>query len=114
MKVIVYRFFLVSLTTKDIFIHFLEEKTMASKRQLKQRINLICDELFAECVAASLYGQNRESAEALIYSTIKMRNNFIRRISHPEPGLPAKTYYKDLKEKFTSQASELLDQLNNF
>lgn len=87
---------------------------MASKRLLKQKIDLICEGLFAECVAASLYGQNRESAEALIYSTIKMRNNFIRRISHPEPGMAAKTYYKDLREKFAAQASELLDQINNF
>lgn len=87
---------------------------MASKRLLKQRIDLICEELFAECVASSLYGQNRESAEALIYSTIKMRNNFIRRISHPEPGMAAKIYYKDLREKFAAQASELLDQINNF
>jgi hypothetical protein len=114
MKVIVYRFFLVTLTTKEIIIILLEEKTMASKRQLKQRIDLICEELFAECIAASLYGQNRDSAEALIYSTIKMRNNYIRRVSHPEPGMSAKVYYKDLKEKFAAQASEILDQLNNF
>ncbi len=87
---------------------------MASKRHLKQTINLICEELFAECVAASLYGQNRESAEALVWSTLKMRNNYIRRVSHPEPGMPAKVYYKDLKEKFSAQVSELLDQLQNF
>ncbi len=87
---------------------------MASKRVLKQTINLISEELFAECVAASLYGQNRDSAESLIFSTIKMRNNYIRRISHPEPGLPAKVYYKDLREKFAAEASEILDQLNNF
>ena len=87
---------------------------MASKRHLKQTINLICEELFAECVAASLYGQNRESAEALVWSTLKMRDNYIRRVSHPEPGMPAKVYYKDLKEKFSAQVSELLDQLQNF
>ena len=114
MKVIVYRFFLVSLTSKDVNNHLLEEKTMASKRLLKQKINVISEELFAECVAASLYGQNRDSAEALIYSTIKMRNNYIRRISHPEPGMSPKVYYKDLKEKFVAQVSELIDQLNNF
>ena len=87
---------------------------MANKRHLKQTINLISEELFAECVAASLYGQNRESAEALIYSTIKMHNNYIRRISHPEPGMSAKDYYKDLKEKFAAQASEIYDQIQNF
>jgi hypothetical protein len=43
-----------------------------------------------------------------------MRNNFVRRISHPEPGMSAKAYYKDLKEKFAAQASELLDQLVSF
>ena len=85
---------------------------MASKRHLKQTINLICEELFAECVAASLYGQNRESAEALVWSTLKMRNNYIRRVSHPEPGMPAKVYYKDLKEKFSAQVSDILDQIN--
>ena len=100
MKVIVYRYFFVTLTSKDVFNHISEEKTMASKRLLKQRINLICEELFSECVAASLYGQ--------------MRNNYIRRVSHPEPGITAKAYYKDLKEKFSAQASELLDQLTNF
>lgn len=87
---------------------------MANKRHLKRIIDNICEELFTECVAASLYGQNRKSAEALIYSTIKMRNNYIRRISHPEPGMSAKAYYKDLKEKFAAQASELYDQVQNF
>ena len=114
MKVIVYRFFLVSLTSKETINYNLRRKNMASKRHLKQTINLISEEIFAECVAASLYGQNRESAEALIYSTIKMHNNYIQRVSHPEPGMPSKVYYKDLKEKFAAQASEILDQLHNF
>lgn len=86
---------------------------MANKRSLKRSITLICEELFAECVAASLYGQNRDGAEALIYSTIKMQDDFIRRISHPEPGMPAKLYYKDLREKFTAQVGDMVDQINN-
>ena len=86
---------------------------MANKRSLKRSITLICEELFAECVAASLYGQNRDGAEALIYSTIKMQDDFIRRISHPEPGMPAKLYYKDLREKFAAQVGDMVDQINN-
>ena len=85
---------------------------MASKRLLKQRIDLICEELFAECVAGSLYGQNRESAKALIFSTLKMQDDFIRRISHPEPGMPQKEYFKRLKEDFVARASEIADQVN--
>ena len=86
---------------------------MAKKRLLKQTINLISEELFAEGIAASLYGQNRESAEALIYSSLRMRTDFISRISHPEPGMPAKQYYKKLREDFVAQASDIIDQLNN-
>ena len=85
---------------------------MANKRSLKRSITLISEELFAECVAASLYGQNPESAEALLFSIIKMQDHFIRRISHPEPGIPAGVYYKDLREKFAAQVGEIIDQIN--
>ncbi len=85
---------------------------MANKRSLKRSITLFCEELFAECVAASLYGNNRDGAEALIFSILKMQDDFICRISHPEPGMPAKLYFKDLREKFAAQASEIIDQIN--
>lgn len=85
---------------------------MANKRSLKRNINLICDELLAECIAASLYGHNRSSAEALIFSTLKMQSDFIRRISHPEPGMPANQFYKRLREDFAAQASDIIDQIN--
>ena len=42
-----------------------------------------------------------------------MQNNYITRVSHPEPGMSAKAYYKDLREKFSAQVSEVLDQLNS-
>lgn len=84
---------------------------MANKRSLKRSITLISEELFAECVAASLYGNNCDSAEALLFSIIKMQDNFVRRISHPEPGMTAKAYFKDLREKFTAQAGEIIDQI---
>ncbi len=86
---------------------------MANKRNLKRNIHLICDDLFAECVAASLYGQNRDSAESLIYSTIKLQRDFISRISHPEPGMKASFYFKKLKEDFINQVSEIDDQISN-
>ena len=86
---------------------------MANKRALKRTINLFCEELFAECVAASLYGDNREGAEALIFSTLKMESDFICRVSHPEPGMPAKQYFNDLRENFVAQASDIIDQLHN-
>ena len=85
---------------------------MANKRSLKRTINLICEELFAESIAVSLYGNN-DNSEAIIYSILKMQSDFICRISHPEPGLAPKAYYKKLKEDFIAQASDIIDQLNN-
>ena len=88
---------------------------MANKRSLKHGINLICEELFIECVAASLYGNEKhaDNAEALLQSIIKLQTDFTCRVSHPEPGMPAKQYYKNLREKFTAQVSEMVDQINN-
>ena len=86
---------------------------MANKRTLKKGINLICADLFAEGVALTLYGPlPKKEGEALLYSIVKLQNHYITRISHPEPGISAKAYYKDLREKFSAQVSEILDQIN--
>ena len=47
---------------------------MANKRTLKHSINLVCGDLFAECVAARLYGNRGDDCEAIIYSILKMRS----------------------------------------
>ena len=88
---------------------------MANKKSLKHAINGICEELFAECVAASLYGAEKqgENAEALMTTILRIQSNFTARVSHPEPGMTAKEYYKDLRAKFAAQVSEVVDQINN-
>ena len=88
---------------------------MANKRTLKRGINLVCEDLLTECVAASLYGAeaHKDNAEALLFSIIRMQSDFVCRISHPEPGIPAKVFFRDLREKFSMQANELIDQINN-
>ena len=87
---------------------------MANKRTLKHAIHLICEELFAEGIAVSLYGTEtqRENANALLYSIVKIEDEFIRRVSHPEPGMKAKLYFKDLRDNFSAQVGEVVDQLN--
>ena len=87
---------------------------MMNKRSLKKAINAVSDQLFANAVAVSLYGTNRnaENDEALIQSLLSMREDFVSRISHPEPGMKKQEYYKDLREKFISQAQELADQIS--
>ena len=86
---------------------------MANKRTLKKAINLICEDLFAEGIAVALYGPRPKSeVEALLFSIVKMQNNYISRVSHPEPGMKANAYFKDLWEKFSAEANEVLDQMH--
>lgn len=88
---------------------------MANKRTLKHAIKLVCGELFAECVAASLYGSknNEENFEALLYSIIKIQDNYISRVGHPEPGMPAAIYFRDLKDKFNAEVDDIINQINS-
>jgi len=88
---------------------------MANKRTLKNAINLICEELLAECIAASLYRTeaHKDNADALLFTILKMQADFCSRVSHPEPGMKPALYYKNLREKFTAQVGEIVDQIQN-
>ena len=46
-----------------------------------------------------------------MHTLIKTESDFISRISHPEPGLPAKAYFNDLVNKFNEQISEIINQI---
>jgi hypothetical protein len=88
---------------------------MANKRNLKKIINYISSDLFAECVAASLYGDNvdKENIDALLASILATHSNYITRVSHPEPGMKAKLYYKDLINCFNKETNEIIDNISN-
>ena len=88
---------------------------MSNKRDLKRTINYICGDLFTEGIAASLYGEeyDNDNTEAILTSILVMHSNYIRRVSHVEPGMPAKVYFNDLKDKFSKEVNEIVDQLNN-
>ncbi|MGI6243374.1 MAG: hypothetical protein ACOYJK_07570 [Prevotella sp.] len=89
---------------------------MAKKKDLKKKINYICSELFAEAVAASLYGtanNNEESLKGLLSTIIITRNDFVNRISHPEPGMEPKKYYDKLVMDFNDCVSDIIDQIGS-
>ncbi len=88
---------------------------MANKRDLKRTINYITSELFAECVAASLYNgkPEQQDVDGILTAIVMTNTDFIKRISHPEPGITQKVYFKDLIAKFNKQASEIVDQIAN-
>lgn len=82
---------------------------------MKKSINLICCELLTEAVAASLYGNDKHKTgdDTLLFSIMQMQRNYICRVSHPEPGMTARRYFKDLREKFSAEVSEAVDHINN-
>ncbi len=88
---------------------------MANKRQLKRTINYITSELFAEAMAAVIYSDktNKKEGDGVLASIIIMRDDFISRISHPEPGMTARKYYKALVKNFNSVVSETIDNISN-
>ena len=88
---------------------------MKNKRTLKHALNAVCEELLAEAMALSLYGNEhqRGSADGAIESIIRLRINYLSRVSHVEPGFPAHDYFKDLCEKFAAEVDEIVDQLYN-
>ena len=88
---------------------------MASKRTLKKQINYSCDILFAECVATSLCNANaaQQDIDAILTEILITNSNYIRRISHPEPGLSEKAYFKDLIDSFNKDVQEIIDNISN-
>ena len=88
---------------------------MANKRDLKRTINYITSELFAETVAASLYNgkPSQEDVDGILSSIVMVNNDFIKRVSHPEPGMKQGTYYQNLIHAFNKQVSEIIDQISN-
>ena len=87
---------------------------MTNKRTLKKGINVICDSLYAECIAISLYGteQGQKNVENAFQAVMKIQRHYLSRVSHPEPGIKPKDYFKDLREKFGKEVTEILDQIN--
>ncbi len=87
---------------------------MANKRNLKKTINYVSSELFAECVAIMHYKKNvnQEDIDNVMTQILLMQDDFISRVSHPEPGL-TKAYYHRLMEDFKSQTNDIIDSINN-
>ncbi len=88
---------------------------MANKRDLKRTIHYICGELFAECVAASLYNGSpaQEDVDGILSSIVMVHSDYINRISHPEPGIKPKVFFKRMAGDFNKHVSEIIDQINN-
>ena len=88
---------------------------MAKRRNLKKAINFLCGELFAECVAIMHYQKPTPQADIdnVMTSILKLQDDMLSRVSHVEPGMKAKKYFKVLINHFNEELEAIVDQLNN-
>lgn len=88
---------------------------MANKRELKQTINYVCAELLSEAFVAGMLEKNieNENVDNLLHAIVRINQDYIRRISHPEPGMSQKKYFKDLIDGFNKDIDEAVDMIGN-
>lgn len=86
---------------------------MANKRQLKRGINTLCNELLAETVAITLCGKTfaQEDIDKILVNILKLQDDMLNRVSHPEPGLPQKAYFKNLQTDMATGVESIAEQI---
>jgi len=86
---------------------------MASRRKLKKAVGYILGELLTEAMVFKAYIPNVdvEKANLLMTKIINTNSEFIKRISHTEPG-SVKLFYKKFGVDFNAAINEILDELN--
>ena len=85
---------------------------MAKRRDLKKGINFLCGELFAECVAVMHYQKPtpQEDVDNVMANILKMQDDILNRVSH-EPGIPAKKFFKKLRDDAVTRTDEIVEQI---
>ncbi len=87
---------------------------MANKRKLKKRINNLCGDLFAECVACVHYAKvNREDADAVMVNILNMQDDILCRISHIQPGMPARKFFRKLETDLLAGTENIISQIES-
>lgn len=83
---------------------------MAKRRDLKKSINFLCGELFAECVAIMQYQKPipKEDVDNVMTNILKFQDDMLNRVSHVEPGMKAKIYFKKLRDDMVMNTDEIV------
>ena len=85
---------------------------MASRRNLKKAVKNVCGELFADCVALCMVEQgDSETLKGLMAEVAALYADATCRISHVEPVMEPRKYFKALRADFTEKANALSDAI---
>lgn len=86
---------------------------MASRRDLKKVITFVVDEIATEAFLVSYRAEeNTEEWVVLFNKILALSNEYIARVNHVEPGMPARKYFNALCDSFNADAKALLDEMN--
>ena len=85
---------------------------MASRKNLKKVITFVVDELATEAFLLSYDAQGDTEAWVALFNKIfSLNNEYIARVNHVEPGMPAKKYFNTLCDSFNADAKALLEEI---
>ena len=88
---------------------------MAKRRELKKGINFLCGELFAECVAITHYQKpvSQQDIDNVMTGILHLQNDMLNRVSHVEPGMKPKDYFKKLRADMIHETDEIVEQIKS-
>lgn len=85
---------------------------MASRRDLKKVVAFVADELATEAFIVSYDSKGDTEAWVAVFNKIfALNKEYIARINHVEPGMPAKKYFNTLCDSFNADAKAILDEI---
>lgn len=85
---------------------------MASRRTLKKTIDYVVGDILTECIITYNYvpGIDADKVLAVMNEATRIDSEFIKRISHTEPG-QAKQYYKVLRQEFDERICAVIEKM---
>lgn len=92
--------------------YFLKSSIMASRRDLKKVITFVVDELATEAFIVSYDSKGDAEAWVALFNKIfALNREYVARVNHVEPGMPARKYFNTLCDSFNADAKALLDEI---
>ena len=81
---------------------------MSNRRKLKKAVKSDLGELFADCVALSMVAHDdSEKLQQVLADVTDAYHDFVPRISHVEPGLTPRVFFRKLRSDFAAKTAEL-------
>ena len=85
---------------------------MASRKNLKKVITFVADELATEAFIVSYDSKGDAEAWVALFNKIfALNREYVARVNHVEPGMPARKYFNTLCDSFNADAKALLDEI---